>query len=460
MRQRRDGELREWPLAALLGLALFALYMANGRAIGAGDVVPATLLPVALVRGDGPVLDRFERLLRTPAGAVPGYAEEARGHIVPRYPIGPALVAAPLYAPQVLWRDASDPGWDRRPPARVRLACQRMGKSAAAAIAALGAVAIAIFLKRLGLRREAWPAALLVALGTDHWAVASQALWQHGPAVLCLATALAILAGQTAHRGALLAAGLLCGLAVACRPTDLVFALSAWGWVLSHHGRAGRWAFTTGGAAVATGLLAYNLYFFDVPMGGYAAIEQMHPWAHGTRGTWTTPFLEGASGTLLSPSHGLFVYAPWVAFVLAVLPWSWTEARRDLTGPSRSLAGWTLAGLLPTFVLLSKYSCWWGGHCYGPRFWIDAGPALALAAALALRWAFGARARTVRWLVPAGIAVGFVAALAIQTVGFLCYPSTWHGRPTNADRDHARLWDWRDSEVTRGLSEGIKPRLW
>jgi hypothetical protein len=45
-------------------------------------------------------------------------------------------------------------------------------------------------------------------------------------------------------------------------------------------------------------------------------------------------------------------------------------------------------------------------------------------------------------------------------VGFLCYPSTWHGRPTNADRDHTRLWDWADSEVTRGIREGIKPPSW
>jgi hypothetical protein len=49
-------------------------------------------------------------------------------------------------------------------------------------------------------------------------------------------------------------------------------------------------------------------------------------------------------------------------------------------------------------------------------------------------------------------------SIALQAIGAACYPSTWHGRPANADRHHERLWDWRDTEVSRGLKEGVKPR--
>ena len=183
--------------------------------------------------------------------------------------------------------------------------------------------------------------------------------------------------------------------------------------------------------------------------GGYAAIEAMHPWAHGTRGTWTAPFLEGASGTLFSPSHGLFAYSPWVALSLLALPLA------------RKAGGWSLgsaliASLGVSFVLLSKYSCWWGGHCYGPRFWIDAGPIFGLILARSLEWARAER----RWGWLAAFGVAISVSIALQAIGAFFYPSSWHGAPNNADRHHERLWDWRDNEVTRGIKEGVKPRDW
>lgn len=64
-----------------------------------------------------------------------------------------------------------------------------------------------------------------------------------------------------------------------------------------------------------------------------------------------------------------------------------------------------------------------------------------------------------RWIL---LLFGITAALSIgiQTVGFLAYPSSWHGTPTNADRDHPRLWHWHDNEVTRCWREGVKARMW
>jgi hypothetical protein len=284
-------------------------------------------------------------------------------------------------------------------------------------------------------------------------------------------------------------------------------------WVLCHEDRRGRWAFFTPALLVAAIQCFHNVWFFDTLTGGYAAIEKMHPWAHGTKGTWTAPFLEGAAGTLLSPSHGLFVYCPWVALALALLPWSAGRiasepadgirsrpsdslpplrgrvgvrgrhgglpespltlslphqgggdqtvsagaclAQGTGNGPGSSLARWVLWALVPYFVLLSKYSCWWGGHCFGPRFWIDVNPVLALVVAAGLDWA---RDRCRPALI--GLALAAAVAIGCQAVGFLCYPSSWHGAPENADRHHERLWDWRDSELTRCWREGIRPRSW
>jgi hypothetical protein len=434
----------------LLGLALFAAYTANGRPIGAGDVVPATLLGVTLVRGDGVLLDRFEHALRTPAGALPGYVTEARGHIVSRYPVGPGIVAAPLVWPQVLVLDRLRPGWERD-GVRARRLCQRMGKNAAAGVAALAAVALLHLLRGLGLGRVAWPTTLIAALGSGYWAVASQAPWQHGPAALCLTAALLMLlpARPTLARTSL--AGASTALMVACRPIDAVFAAALALWVLTRHDRPRRLAFFGPAILGAVALASYHVWFFRTLSGGYAQIEQMHPWAHGTKGTFTGSPLVGGLGTLLSPSHGLFVHWPWVALGLATLASPAVRAR--LRGWS---AGWWLTiALVPYFALLATYSCWWGGHSFGPRFWIDAVPLFAPILGFGLdRFAGRSRAWT----------AALVAASAISVfgnaVGFLCYPSSWHGSPTNADRDHARLWDWRDSELTRCLAEGVRPRAW
>lgn len=438
----------------LLGLACVLIYMANGRSIGSGDVVPASYLAVALVRGDGVVLDRYAALLRGGDGRLPGYLDERRGHVVSRYPIGPALIAAPLAAPLVWWLDRAEPGWDRGSDrAAVRRRMDWIGKTTAAAITAAAVALLSVLLTRLGYGRGAVAAAVVAAgFGTGYLPVASQALWQHGPAALCLTAAMLGLQGPGSRRGMARAAlaGAATALMVVCRTVDAVFAAVIGLWALRHLDRPARWAFF--GPAFAIGGLwaAYNVHFFDTLTGGYAEIERMHPWAHGTHGTFTGSLIGGGLGTLFSPSHGLLVYSPWVLVVGAGL-FRASVRRRLFEGGS--LPGWLMAGLAPSFALLATYSCWWGGHCFGARFWIDATPILALGLAAAVG---GGNAEN-RFRMANGLVA---AAVLVNAVGFLCYPSTWHSTPTNADRDHARLWDWRDNEVTRGLSEGVRPRAW
>jgi hypothetical protein len=453
--------------AAALGLACFLVYAANGRSIGSGDVVPASYLAVALVRGDGVVLDRYDGQLRGVDGRLPGYLDERRGHVVSRYPIGPGLVAAPLAAPLAWWLDRVEPGWDQGTDrAAVRRRMDWIGKTTAAAIAA-GAVALLyVLLTRLGQGRGAVAAATIAAgFGTGYLPVASQALWQHGPAVLCLTAAMLGLRSAAARReprppgprpgwrggmARAALAGAATALMVVCRTVDAVFAAVIGLWALRHLDRPSRWAFFVPAFAIGGLWAAYNVHFFDTLTGGYAEIERMHPWAHGTRGTFTGSLIGGGLGTLFSPSHGLLVYSPWVMVVGAGLFSS--QVRRRLFAPW-SLPGWLMVALVPSFALLATYSCWWGGHCFGARFWIDATPILAIGLAAAV----GGGIAESRFRIATGLVA---AAVLVNAVGFLCYPSTWHNAPTNADRDHARLWDWRDSEVTRGLREGVRPRAW
>jgi hypothetical protein len=113
----------------------------------------------------------------------------SRRHLVPLYPVAPALVALPLVAPQVAVRDFVRPGWDRDPVLAVSESRVMVKRSMAVLVALTGVILYRILLL-LELRRAALPAVLAACLGSDLWTVASQAAWQHGPAALSLITAI------------------------------------------------------------------------------------------------------------------------------------------------------------------------------------------------------------------------------------------------------------------------------
>jgi hypothetical protein len=426
-----------------LGIVLFLAYMANGRLVGSYDTVPAQLLPIALIRGDGPFLDRFEKQVVVDAERhTADYATRSRGHIVSRYPLAPALVVVPLTWPQVLVLDRLRPGWDRIDADRY---VPILAKTSQAILAALVGVVLFLVLRRLGLGRVAVPTALAAGLGSSLWSVGSQAPWQHGAAALMLSTAVWLLLPRPATRWRLVLAGAAAGVLVACRSIDVVFAAAITLSVAWRSRRDLAW-FLPAPVLIGVALVAYNLHFFGALEGGQKALEAGHPEMHGVVGTWTGNLLEGGAGTLVSPSRGLLVYTPWIALAVILVP--------KIAGRigEHALVVSVLGAVVPYGFLLAKYSCWWGGYSFGPRFWTDAIPPLAILLGYALDWAVE-RSRPAR--------IGFGATIAfsvgVQLIGAFYYPSSWNHEPIDVDHAHARLWDWRDNELTRCLSMGVHP---
>jgi hypothetical protein len=434
--------LAGWPLSLSIGLIAALLYLANGREIGAFDTIPTTMLPLTILRGEGLHLDRFGPILRGPSGRLPVFVTWSRGRIISRYPIGPAVMALPLVAPQAWFLDAVEPGWDRD-PARAYRECRRMGKRAAAIIAALVAVFLHRLLVGLGLVAVAVPAVLACALGSNMWSVAGQALWQHGPAALWLTLSLVVLQPAAISRSRILAAGLAAAALVAVRPLDLVFALAVLAWVAWHHTRLLA-CFLAGPVLLGLALIAYNLWFFGTVIGGQGQLEQLHPELHGMSGPWSGDLRAGMAGTLFSPNRGLFVFSPWVFLSLLSAP----ASVRMLS--SGSPVRWLLLALVPYLLLLSKYAVWWGGGSFGPRYWTETFPLFAVLLACGLDWS-----RTRLRVLLALFAFSIAFSMGVQAIGAFCYPSTWNFYPTDIDLDHARLWDWRDTEVSRCLVESL-----
>jgi len=422
-------------MSVVFGVLIFLVYSANGRAIPTLDAQPASLLPVALLRGDGLVLDRFRAYW--PNG-LPYSVAERRGHIVSRYPVAIPLLAVPLMAPQIAFFDVTDPGWERD---RLFPLTERMAKNAAAVIAACTSASMLLLLRRLGFERLALATATIAALGTDLWVMASQALWQHGPAALALTLAIVLLLPRHPGHARLALAGVATALMVCCRPQSFLFAASILAWVVLRHRRTAAW-FMPGPLVLWAAMVGYNLWYFGSASGGYADLAAAVPVTHNVSGYWTRDVLSGATGTLVSPSRGLFVFCPWIGLALVLLPATY-----------RRLQPWPLIGVLlltlPVFLAqLAMFSIWWGGHSFGPRFWIDVTPLFAVVLNAAFEWSCERCRPMVSVLCVAG-----AFAIAVQTVGAFCYPSSWNHMPENVDLRHERLWDWHDTELTRCLKE-------
>jgi hypothetical protein len=409
---------------------VYAIYMANGREIGSGDSVPAKFLSCSLVRGDGFYLDRYqaEVLKPWPHPTMPYYVTLVDGHYVSRYPIGPALLALPFTIPQILVLDRTHPGWETSEPERFDTICKR----SSAAITTLAALALLAVLRLLGLGRVAWLAATAAALGSALWSTASQTLWQHGPAALMLTLLILLLWPENPSRSRFFAAGVTAAMLVCCRPIDLAFAVVTAVWVAIRHPR-GLIAFLTPAAAIGTALIGYNRAYLGTAGGYYSNFEAS---------TFNTPWLEGLQGTLMSPSHGLFVFSPWTLVAFAYLPFAFFQLRRAMLLP------WLLATLGAHALLISTFSCWWAGLCFGPRYWTEVIPLLAVVFGMALNWA-KTRCKPVFVL----SVVLILISAGVEILGTFVYPSSWQDPPPDADGTTHRLWDWSDNELTRCLVE-------
>jgi len=440
-----DRRRKGWLGSLALGLALWAVYSANDNYLGSYDTVGTCLLPLNLLRGDGVYLDRFWLALRERNGELATFVVRSHDHIVSRYPLAPALLVLPLVAPQVAILDWRHPGWDRN-ARRASVECNWMAKRAMAPLMALAGVVLYRYLIGLGLSRAALPAVLAAALGSSLWSVGSQALWQHGPAALALIFAIALLHPKPSPHWRLVLAGLATTLLFASRLIDVLFAIVIIFWVMRTQPRDLAW-FLPAPVLGASALVGSNFWFFGTIAGGQVQLELLHTQLHGVGGPWSGNLLTGAAGTLLSPNRGLFIFSPWIAVALATAaaPAVWRRVA------PHHLVCWLLWALVPYFILFSKYAVWWGGHCFGPRYWTDVIPLFAILLAIELD---GMLARSRGWV--ALLAVTIVVSIGVQAIGAFFFPSTWNLLPANVDFHHERLWDWRDTELSRCLVEAME----
>lgn len=151
-----------------------------------------------------------------------GYAVEWRtGRAFSRYPIGPSLLAVPC----VLLHDAVARviGGASVEELIARNEAMPVESAVASSVVALVTVLVFLMARWRGLGTGAAVAvALVFAFCTPAWSTASRGLWQHGPSMLTLASAMAMLLLARRNDAWAAVAGLPLGVGILMRPTNVI----------------------------------------------------------------------------------------------------------------------------------------------------------------------------------------------------------------------------------------------
>jgi len=439
---RRPGTRRDLRASLLIGLCCLLVYNANGRVISAGDAFPPRYLPFAIWRYHTVLLDPMETLIaqgrerpvnwQTPhPGAAFWMVPTSGGHLISLYSVVLPVLISPLYLPAVAY--VSHRGWVDE---RIDRVARIMEKLTASLLAALSASLLYLVLRR----RAPAPTALLLtvayAFGTTTWVISSQALWQHGMGQLLVVGVLLLLTAAPSVPSAL-TVGVLCGLIAGNRPADAVLGAALGLYALYWAGRRLAPLAAAAAAVPALLLLFYNLTVVGALGGAYQLVGRPEFFRHD--------MLSGLAGLLWSPTRGLFVFSPFLLFLVL----AWRHRPRDRAQRDLTIA--VAAGVVAQLLLYSKID-WRGGISWGPRFLTDLLPLLI-------------------WLlVPVVVALGrrgracFVAAvsvaIAIQSVGAFAYTGVTdlpiYSIANGPDKLRA-AWDWRNAPFIASLPRGLAP---
>jgi hypothetical protein len=411
----------------LLFCLVFIIYNVNFRSLATSDTYPATLLPLSIIYEFNLDLNEYAFYFKS---GLPYFITDYNGHLYSNYSLMPSITAVPVYFLPAL---AGLVPLDKD--------ILFYAKLSASIMAALSVVLVYLTLLRLRAGKSfSLFLALSFALATSTWTINSQALWEHTSGSLYLAASLYFIVSASKDRRYLVLCGAASALAVASRMNNLIMVLSILAYVILKH-RKDLWLFLIFPVIIGVWFFMMNYLHFGSILGGAGELMKQPPTRQGIEGGMSGSFTEGFIGILFSPSRGLFIFSPWLIFSFAAIVYVWVKTNNLLF---RCLS----VGVVVTILFFSQFSTWWGGLCYGPRYLSDFLPFLAV-------FPFFVKESLRRYkALGAALCLLVLFSLFVQVVGAFNFNTDWYHNPTNVDIDHARLWDWRDSEISRALGNG------
>jgi hypothetical protein len=425
-------ERRDVPIAVALGLLVLVTHALSPIRSSSDSCWTIPTAASIAHRGDDD-LDEYPWQVV----AVQGYAVEWRnGRAFSRYPIGPSLLAVPgvvLYDAVARLAGAASV---EELIAQGRAV--RVEAAVASFVVAVVTILIFVMARWRGLGTGAAAAvALVFAFCTPAWSTASRGLWQHGPSMLTLASAMTMLLLARRRDVWAAVAGLPLGFGILVRPTNAIALVVLAAYVMVRHPRRLPLMVLASGAVVAA-FVAWNLHDFGALLPAYY-LPGSQPRAPWSEVPWAL------AGHLVSPNRGLLVFAPVVLLAAAGIA---TQMRRRSCD---ALDVALLVVLCVHFAAISSFLVWWAGHSFGPRYTTDVLPILAwfaMPAVSALGELRGPARRAALAVTALLIAWSFFAQLRAATTWDVW---EWNSTPVNVDQQPERAWDWRDLQILRGL---------
>jgi hypothetical protein len=419
LRERRHDIPASMQLGSplLLFLGVVFIYNLNGRTLGAGDTIPASYIPLSILREFDFDLNEFPFLYEP---ELPWFLQRINGRIVSAYPPWAGVLALPVYLLPVVG------GLSPQSPL-----IHDLEKLAATLITAVSVVLLLVALRRLTSEKIARCIAIVYAFGTSSFSSSSQALWQHGPSQLFLSLAIYWLVRGIDEPRFSAYAGFALASASICRPSNALIAIPIAAYVLLKR-RDQVIGFILAALPPVLLFTVYNMHYNGSPFRTGFAVGMVDPsrlWGLGAH-LFSTPLHEGLVAVLVSPSRGLFIYSPILLVSLVGMAMMWKD-------PKQMLLKYLSLAPLPIILLTAKWINWWGGGSYGPRLLADITPILCLFLYPAFEWM---RSRLFFKYITACLLVLSIGLHGLRVFG----GGDWNGHP-NVDYHPERLWSWVDS---------------
>lgn len=417
----------------LLFFTLLLIYNANVINIKyheSGDNLPVKYLAFSLIKEFNLDLDEYYPYLfkKYPYllynENVPYYLINTRGHYVHTQGPGGGILSFPIFFLASLFYDFS---------ADSQIAFI-LTKLIASLLIALSAIFVYYGLKEIADEKIAFYISLVYSLCSCVWSISSQQMWQHTGSEFFLAMGIYFLLKGIKQRKFIAYSGFPLASAVVARPTNGIVFIILSIYVL-HKYRDQLLGFISCAFVPLSFIMWYNQHYFgsifiygQLIYGPICALIK-----RGTPYIWSTPFLEGLTGVMFSPSRGLLVYSP--VFIFSFLGSIYIWKKKEFI-----LQKYLTIAALALICIACKWLSWWGGHTFGYRPVVDTVPFLSIFLIPVSEWI--RTKKVLKFL----FATSIIVSLCIQLIGAFLYDGSWDKSP-DIDYNRQRLWSWRDSQI-------------
>ncbi|MDD5736071.1 MAG: hypothetical protein PHQ39_11460 [Methanothrix soehngenii] len=408
---------------------------------GAGDTIPASLLPFSILENHNLYLDQFYYYFES--NSLLPFAREIDGHLLSFYPIVTPVLITPLYVLAFLFIKINNIPLDMFNPAFGSIVLI-MGKLSSSLIASFSAIFVFLSLKELTNKRIATIVTLIFAFAANTWAISSKELWQHGLVELFLAMSiyLVLINEKQKSKMNIIYLGLISGFFIFNRPPDSILLIPIIYYILTMKDRRIIYYFSFMALSSAPFFL-YNMHYFGSFFGGYADLASTI--------NLNYKMITGFVGLLASPSRGIFIYTPIIIFSIA----GYLKVFKLSNNIVKNFLLIFGISILGQILIYSAFVIWWGGWSYGPRFLTGMLPVLFIFLGLYLKDTHMNIKQKKNLLKILIFSILLIWSIFVQFVGAFYYPNGgWDGSPS-VDLHPERLWHWNDTQIMRSFNAGI-----